>query len=324
MKTMKAKLLYLFALLMSMVACDKIVYIKLDEGDRKIVLNGLINPDSTVIVHISRTRQIYVTGPIDSTDLLPDSMPVDDVSLYENDRFIGRLTYRWKHFFELPGFRPSVGKTYRIEASSGEMEPVFATITIPEQIPIHSFDTTHVFLEDGGKAIRISFRFTDPADQENYYALQVTGLQRYYDHFQEKFLDDSLYAYNYSTRFMARTDGGLFKDFIDVTKEYYLNNLSAHPMVFTDELFNGKTLDIDLTYPEDYYIKMDKKVLFRVDLMQVDKSYYQYAVSGKKYQEARGNPFAEPVQVFTNVKNGFGLFSAYNGSHREFLMDWTK
>jgi hypothetical protein len=324
MKTMKAKLIPIIALVMSMMACDKIVYIRIDEGDQKIVLNGLINPDSTVIVHVARTRQVHVTGPIDSIDLLPDSIPVDDISLYENDQLVGHLTYRWKHFYELPGFRPSAGKIYRIEASSGEMDPVSATMTIPENIPVDSFDTTHIILENGGRAIRISFRFTDPAAQENYYALQVTGLQRYYDHQYQKFLDDSLFAYNYSTRFMARTDGGLFQNFLEVNKEYYLNNLSAQPMVFTDELFNGKTLDVELTYPEDYYIRMDKKVLFRVDLMQVDKSYYQYAVSDTKFREVRNNPFAEPVQVFTNVKNGFGLFSAYNGSHKEFLMDWDK
>jgi hypothetical protein len=61
-----------------------------------------------------------------------------------------------------------------------------------------------------------------------------------------------------------------------------------------------------------------------IDLQQVDKSYYLYAVSEQKYQQTRNNPFTEPVQVYSNVKNGFGLFSAYNGTRKEFIVDWTR
>jgi hypothetical protein len=314
----------MIACLQLLSGCDKIVYINIDEGDRKIVLSGLINPDSTVVVHFSRTRQISTTGPRDSTELLADSLKPDFIRLYENDLLVGDLMYRWKNFYELPGFYPSPGKTYRIESSAGEMDPVMAVIQIPEKIPILDFDTAHVITENQVKAVRIHFSFQDPAGQENYYALQVSGLQRYYDHLHETFLDDSLYAYSYPTNFLFRTDGGLFDELIEANKVYYMNNIFAHPVVFTDEYFSGRKIEITLTYPENMYTRMDIKVLFRVDLMHIDKSFYQYAVSETKHREARGNPFTELVPVYTNIQNGYGLFSAYNVDSREFLLDREK
>ena len=44
-------------------------------------------------------------------------------------------------------------------------------------------------------------------------------------------------------------------------------------------------------------------------LHNISKSYYYYRISLELYQNASGNPFAQPVQVFSNIENGFGVFA---------------
>ena len=38
------------------------------------------------------------------------------------------------------------------------------------------------------------------------------------------------------------------------------------------------------------------------------EDYYMYKKTFNVYQSVRGNPFAEPVQVFSNIENGYGIF----------------
>ncbi|OZI08067.1 hypothetical protein BWI93_11210 [Siphonobacter sp. BAB-5385] len=42
----------------------------------------------------------------------------------------------------------------------------------------------------------------------------------------------------------------------------------------------------------------------------VDPNYYQFMESVKLQREVGDNPFAEPVPIYTNIKNGLGIFGA--------------
>ena len=42
------------------------------------------------------------------------------------------------------------------------------------------------------------------------------------------------------------------------------------------------------------------------------EDYFKYKLSLEKYQETAGDPFAQPVQVYSNVENGFGIFGGYS------------
>jgi hypothetical protein len=88
---------------------------------------------------------------------------------------------------------------------------------------------------------------------------------------------------------------------------------------FDDLLFDGqtKTTEVGLY---DYTFYESDTVLLEVHLEQLDPSYYKYVVSNEAYQSAHNNPFAEPVQVYTNVSGGFGLFSSYSFSSRSFTL----
>jgi len=299
-------------------SCEKIIYINLDEGEQKIVLNGALSPDSSVVVHVTRTRQISQAGPDYWEQPEPDSMIVDDVVLYEDGRLIGHLEHLRDYFFGVPDFWPSAGKTYRLEASSGKMKPATATVTIPVSIPINSFDTVRFLRDNWQPAVRISMQFTDPGVEENYYALEIVGIQHYYD-WRNNVFTDSIIAFHFApTGLVGRVNDVLDLDFLDINQEFRIER----KLLFSDQLFNGKVFDLSFDILKDYSYRMEDTVRFKVGLLKVEKPAFLFAVSMQKYGQAQGNPFAEPVQLYTNVENGFGLVSASNGEWHEFTMVW--
>ena len=48
-----------------------------------------------------------------------------------------------------------------------------------------------------------------------------------------------------------------------------------------------------------------------VGLLHINKDYFKYLKSLNTYENVQDNPFAEPVNLYSNVKNGYGFFTTY-------------
>jgi len=81
-----------------------------------------------------------------------------------------------------------------------------------------------------------------------------------------------------------------------------------------DALFNGRQKELKI-----YVNTGDLQPIFNgtdtlypnVLLQHVPESYFRYRKSLSVAQDANGNPFAEPANVYTNVTNGYGIFTIY-------------
>lgn len=78
-----------------MSSCEKIIPIDLPDQDRKIVINGLLAPDSLVNVNLSLS--LSVLEP-DSFLYLSDA----EVDLYRDNELLGRMVYDSVGFYSLP------------------------------------------------------------------------------------------------------------------------------------------------------------------------------------------------------------------------------
>lgn len=88
-----------------------------------------------------------------------------------------------------------------------------------------------------------------------------------------------------------------------------------------DDLFNGKKIDLSITADKmDYgftgsglYLgnENDSIVGFNIVVRKVPDDLYLHWNSVDKAQENEGNPFEEPVQIYTNILGGYGIFSGY-------------
>ncbi len=84
-------------------------------------------------------------------------------------------------------------------------------------------------------------------------------------------------------------------------------SLNSRGVLFNDERFNGSKKKIILSVPT--YYTNSSQYLF-IDLLHVNENYYNYYYALYKQNEWKEeNLYAEPVQLYTNIENGLGVFA---------------
>ncbi len=306
---MKKKILYFILAILSLImGCEKIVDIDIPDSEKKIVVNGLINPDNIVRVNISRSLSVLES---DNYVFLEKAK----VRFFENDIEQNELVYTESGYYSLPNFYPSAGSNYRIEVESDGLQSVSAMTALKEPISFSEIDTTTILSEWGEEKLKLSFSILDPSD-ENFYALAIYATERVFDYYTNELLD-SLYTYPIYFNFLQNGDGGIQDMLIDENASINYNQ----KVFFTDQLFNGKEFNIDLSLYKYGFYRQDNPTTLEIQVEHVSKEYYLYAASITKYEQNDGNPFAEPVSVYTNVSKGLGLFSAFSIASRQINMD---
>lgn len=301
---MKTKILIIpfLSLSIAFLSCEKIIDIDIPEGERKIVINGLINPDSLVKINVSRSLSVLEN---DQFVFLENAR----VHFYENDDFKALMTYDGGGFYSIPGFYPVSNAEYRIEVESAGLQSVQAITNLPSPITMTDIDTSSVTDEWGGGSLKMSFSLNDP-EEENYYAVSMFVTHKIFDYENFELLD-SLITYPIYFDFVQNGQGGIQDRLIENNSAIYFNN----KVFLSDQLFNGKLFDLDLSVGKYFFGQADT-VKLEVKVDHVSKSYYLYAASLNKYYQANGNPFSEAVSVFTNIEKGLGIFTGYSSTSR--------
>ncbi|MGB0985308.1 MAG: DUF4249 family protein, partial [Saprospiraceae bacterium] len=68
-----------------------------------------------------------------------------------------------------------------------------------------------------------------------------------------------------------------------------------------------------------FQVGENKPISVDFEFQAVSKSYVDYYRSMNDYLAGDGNPFAEPVVLYTNVDNGLGVFSIKNAKRFEVI-----
>ncbi len=118
----------------------------------------------------------------------------------------------------------------------------------------------------------------------------------------------------------ARVFGEYFESNSPVFEDHIVNGPNR-PLVFTDELFDGNTQTISFTVEDGpavapfqgIYCNNDLTLgaQIEIELRRVSEAYYNYYNTVTLQDQALDNPFAEPVQVFNNIRGGKGIFGSY-------------
>jgi hypothetical protein len=287
-----------FSLLLLM-GCEKIIDVDIPESERKIVVNSILSEDQTASVYLSRSLTVlepdefvYINGA--------------DVCLFNGELMIGKFTADTAGQYYLQGFKPQPGLTYRLTVDYPGLNPVEAVTTVPDFVPIVSWDTIAIVSEWGTRDYQLKVVFDDPSGIANYYGLSVYITFKEIDYMTMeptgRMITRLVYLYSGSDLFLQ-----------DESHNY------GGKIYFDDLLFDGqtKTTEVGLY---DYAIYESDTVWIDLHLEQLAPAFYKYVVSNEGYQEAHNNPFAEPVQVYTNISGGLGIFSSYSFASRSFTM----
>lgn len=291
---MRKQIFYLILFFFSflIVSCETTVEVKLPDQESKIVVNATISPDSVLAVHISRS-----VGALENKQ--KSIIYSAKVKLYENDVFKEELLLNSQGFFSSPSlFKPKPENNYKIEVSASNYKSVVAVSKVPIiVIPASITYIDSAFTENdpfsGNKEwySQIDVTINDDASVTNYYAIQLLQQTPIFDTL------NNIIAYS------------LYPIYIKT------NNPNAEvtdtDCMISDEFFSGSSYKISIN-TSTYNIANDSISTYYLYFKNISNELYLYKKTLNKYYNANGNPFAEPVRVYSNIENGMGIFCAYS------------
>lgn len=298
MKTIRYTLL-LFLILFLTGACERDVDFKGKEPDSKIVFNSIVN--STSDQHtVKISESVFLFG--DKKPQLVDDLTLklslngEEIPLFFQEEKNSHKYYRFSaqiksgDKLEVNGDSPKFGKIYAIDH-------------VPISAEIKNVQTEWFTGEkDQISYLRTLITIKDKPNEKNYYRIVIRNKQ-----INSSDMDEEEYTWDRQNVFV---DQEILFNNID---GMLLEDEDAHKYrVFSDELIAGKE------YTLNVYIQMDKtdpwgdmlKRYVKVEIHALSEDMFKYL---RSLELALSNDdFSEPVKIYTNVKNGYGLLGAYS------------
>ncbi len=203
------------------------------------------------------------------------------------------------------------GYTYRLKVQD-ESRSVEASTTIPSVSPAiasYKVDTSYTSSGTGfgrrDTTLAVQFTWRDPAGHRNFY--RVIGKAIVIMDYRE-YESDGVFIYKRGR----------------VTMPLYWDNSYGRSDFQSDVHSDGAVMQspvgrVSIRRPTffsqdgiEYAERPNEVRTITLELLHTDEPYYRYQQSALQHDEASGNPFAEPVLLYSNVKGGLGVFASYN------------
>lgn len=201
------------------------------------------------------------------------------------------------------------GQAYTFSVQHSTYPSVSATAAVPVPAVIDTVEVAGWLVEINTNFVRIRIKFTDPLG-ENYYRIIA---ETKYDAI---FYRDSLLPDGSWTVIKDSLYNGFGQDaFLPLYYRFeetspYRDMLAG---CFNDQLFDGAVASVDIildSYQFDGGYSESDDVIIRLE--SLSKDYFLYVSSSDAYSSANGNPFAQPVQVHSNVTGGIGIVAGHS------------
>jgi hypothetical protein len=264
-------------------SCDMVFDIDVPFEKKLLVVNSYINPDSVLSVSVSLNKHILDTL---------DHQPVVNaaVVIYENDIAIDQLVHRGSgRYTSNNNVKPSAGKTYKIEVSADKYDAVSAYSHIPNPAPLTMTEVDEI--SDEGRT-KITLRFQDNSNETNYYQIKAYN--------REPHLEPGFVVRNFDYPVSLNID--------DPTAEEQNIGDWGDGVFLKDLLFNGKEKEVVLK------AGIWGSGILTIEVRTISADLYDYEVTSSLQQNINDDPLAQPINVYSNIKNGFGIFAGYSSA----------
>jgi hypothetical protein len=311
-KFLRGLLVLVPVIMYTLYSCEKEIDMTIPEKDRKLVLNGIFKVGEPVLLTVSKSKSMLEQSKVESVDNAQINLYSDNSLLaqletssrywyldYKFDNWNGNPDTIYRTYYNSGSFKTEAGKHYRLEADApGINSKASAEFSVPTVVPILKIDTVSLYSTDPlTNSLQFTMRISDPVVENNHYIvyLKSIGTFSYIDEFgntQTQVFENYEYIDSDDVIFSQRNG------------EYNIDN----GLIFTDELFNGKTQDI--RFKTSSYGRGDLTLNYLIILQSISEEYYDYLITSRMYDDSYNNPIAEPVSVKSNVVNGFGMVTA--------------
>lgn len=285
------KLTYIFSffiLLVLATACDEDQFTNVVEIDipehtpLPAVSASFNNQDTSIQVFVSKSQAI--TGNAEF-EVVKDA----DVRIFKNGTLWQEPTFVDTLNKYSTANLPAIGNdnaTYRLEVDVPGFETVSASQIMPSSVSISDLNVVEngTINSFGERSHEITLNITDTGNEKNYYAIEIIYI---------------------GTDFEGNPDiYDLYFDSSDPLIEY-----GYKYMLLDDATFDGQTYNLNAAAEAWTIESFEPGDIVMVRIYNLTKDDFLYNRTYSLYQDADGNPFAEPVVVHQNVENGYGIFS---------------
>ncbi len=304
-----------------LLSCETVIDLDIPPEPTRLVVNSLITPDSTVVVHVSKSKSVL--------DRAPFFTSVDDarVTLYEDEQEVAQLNNSGEGRY-LADFQPSPGRQYAIRVTAEGLPSVEARSTIGTPVVIDDVSVGKIRVETGSSCIngdcqpthsdeyQLGLRLSDPPNQVNYYEIVASAV-----------VQDSFPNYDNLGNFIgydsARRSTLVFLETDDPLVETPYSDLEGggfygESLLLSDESFSGQSYTVSFE-TSSFFGENIKELTLQLRALSEDQ--YQYLRTRQLQDYNANDPFSEVVPVYTNVENGFGIFAGYSAESVEVDID---
>jgi len=326
-------IIIIIALSVLSFSCTNDIEFNGEQQKPMLVLNSFVTPDSVVKVLLTRSKFFL------DDDSKFDTITNAEVKLFVNGIFVEKLNPGANGYYTGTYF-PKENDILKFVANSPQLAEINATTNVVPKQAIIGIDTASTLLEvypiiqyssyNGGTTIidttgynystglDLRIRFKDEPNVKNYYRLVLKGRSYYED---GKIVENTINLTSEDLVFESDN-----KDILGVSSWYYLYN------EFNDRLFDGKTYELKTRAYFNKTMLINKPNTSKptgvetititrqeliVVLQSISESYYYYLKTIAANQGGE-DFFTEPVQIYSNIQNGLGIFGSYTSSSKVF------
>lgn len=279
----------LILLLMGAAGCDLVVDVDMPIEQQKLTLNSFFIQDSVWSAKLTLNRHVLDEGEFKIVDdgfvvVYDQGIPLDTLISKGNGIYRG-------------GSSPSPGESYEIRATSASHGSVRGQSYIPNAVAI---DTLEIEILPSSTAyetrISIRLQLEDPGNEVNYFQVLFAVEQTYTDQ-----ITGEETIFRQPVPLESNDPAALSAD-----------TYNREGVFFKDISFNGKRVSLPLESRLWNFGTEEVKLIFYLRTLSED--FYKYKITSSLQNETSGDPFAQPVSVYTNIENGFGIFAGFSQS----------
>tara|TARA_R110001592_G_scaffold108704_3_gene303652 strand:- start:26597 stop:27523 length:927 start_codon:yes stop_codon:yes gene_type:complete len=196
------------------------------------------------------------------------------------------------------------GKEYTVEANVEGYAIISASANVPNQVPIKDLIYNGKAQVDAySTSDDITLVFDDPVGENHY---EISAYYYRQDTYIDQFGNEVYYSDNQPIYLQPKNP------------TYETDFFSNGGILIDDKLFEGKEAKIDF-FTSGNYMELDNGGEVHFVLKVVSPGYYYFRSTSALQDWNEGDPFAQPVQVFSNIDNGIGIFMTGNVSSKKVI-----
>ncbi len=319
-------IVYISVIMLLLAGCSKTIPLYNDDSfEPNLVVSAFLAPGDSIRVIVTKTEK---PAQLDSNVFIHDAK----VQIIENGQVVANLHENTdiyaaldnlKHYAYTSDYQLLEGHTYTVKVQALG-KTITKDVTFPPKVEISSIitpqnnDFINFLTQDFDTLWGIYFdttftiTFDDPPEQENYYMFDfmvsypIIGYDSTYT---------SAFAEGYfqiPIEFYFSVFDENFK-YITGTLPYYADRYFSC-IILPDAEFNGNTFSVKVSINGQTMAFDGDSLKIYCKLITISKDLFKYYVSEEKARNTAGNPFVEPVNLYSNIESeeDFGIITGYN------------